>query len=264
VTISSAESKICGEQIRKKLFSVLKKDDRLREVIKGDKRRAIRKVFEKKLYHCILSSDLSAATDKIPHNLVKAYCQGIRESEILSSRECDILEALTGKQRLIYPDEQVDSLTGILMGHPTSWVMLNLMHLHWIDYATSHDRAQSRSCCICGDDLLGNWSRRTTEKYHEILEACGGSISAKKHKINRGTGVFCEEKFAVDRSNGRIKFTKAIPYASLLTKCSVKTVVDRSSEWGGPLTWFSLAKEYRRIKAENPFLSSRIKRVYES
>jgi len=88
---------------------VISRDPILKKTLEGDKRGAIKSIFQGVKRSCILSSDLSAATDKIPHDLVRAYVAGIEESGVLSSEECQVLLALTTKQVLIYGDESVES-----------------------------------------------------------------------------------------------------------------------------------------------------------
>lgn len=135
------------------------------------------------------------------------------------------------------------------MGYPTSWSILNVMHLHWIDFATSHDRRQENKCCVCGDDLLANWSERTTRKYHDILRRCGGQISPKKHLVESDTGIFCEEKFTIG-PNSKVKFSKAIAFGALLTKASIPTFRPQKSfktTEDKPTTWMSLALAARSL-----------------
>lgn len=60
--------------------------------------------------------------------------------------------------------------------------MLNLLHYAWIDFATKGSEEKHRAC-VCGDDLVAYWKKRTIMRYHQILEKCGVKISKSKHQI---------------------------------------------------------------------------------
>jgi hypothetical protein len=87
------------------------------------------------------------------------------------------------------------------MGLPTTWFMLNLAHLFWIDYATMgiEEPIRSRlqqSTAICGDDLLAFWPQKVVDRYHKVLKECHARISPGKHFISSiGRGVFTEKAF---------------------------------------------------------------------
>lgn len=96
-----------------------------------------------------------------------------------------------------------DSRRGILMGLPTTWFMLCLTHLFWVDYATSavtdlNERSRLRSrVAICGDDLIAHWPKSVSERYHTVLGECYGVISKSKHYRLEAAGVFTEKVFRV-------------------------------------------------------------------
>lgn len=97
-------------------------------------------------------------------------------------------------QRLWTGPEEV-SKRGILMGLPTTWFFLCLVHLFWIEMAcdeipTCRDRA-----VVCGDDLVAIWPQSVIDKYHGLLGACGAKISSGKHFVFTDSGVFTEKCF---------------------------------------------------------------------
>jgi len=69
------------------------------------------------------------------------------------------------------------------MGLPTTWFMLCLVHLFWIDEATKATKSLfgkkllSQRAAVCGDDLVAHWPQKTVNAYHKALEASGAVIS---------------------------------------------------------------------------------------
>lgn len=55
-----------SEEIRKGIFNVLKRDPRLKEVLSGDREGAIRSMELYRTKSVFISSDLTAASDRIP------------------------------------------------------------------------------------------------------------------------------------------------------------------------------------------------------
>jgi len=90
------------------------------------------------------------------------------------------------------------------MGLPTTWFVLNLVHLFWIDEAcrkTGHSKFHhKKSAVICGDDLVAFWPKEVVDRYHKLLEACGAKKSQGKHFVSDvGRGVFTEKPFKLKR-----------------------------------------------------------------
>lgn len=58
------------------------------------------------------------------------------------------------------------------MGLPTTWVLLNVIHLFWIEEAVSVDPNPIRRnvfrlrAAICGDDLVSHWPLAVSMRYH--------------------------------------------------------------------------------------------------
>jgi len=76
---------------------------------------------------------------------------------------------------------------GIHMGEGISWPILCLIN----GWAAWHAGATKESYAICGDDLIGFWSRKTADRYETNLEAAGLVINKSKSFFSP-RGVFCE------------------------------------------------------------------------
>lgn len=91
------------------------------------------------------------------------------------------------------------------MGLPTTWFMLNLTHLFWINESSkavvSVKRYQvQKGVAICGDDLVAFWPEEASARYHELLRECGAKISAGKHYVSSiGRGIFTEKAFTLKK-----------------------------------------------------------------
>lgn len=106
----------------------------------------------------MLSSDLKAASDLLPLDLVRSIVEGLCESNKFTLAEKLALRRLTGPVEVHYKINDSDYINaarggikqhkmddldgssvvlnrGILMGVPTTWTMLNLVHLFWIKRA---------------------------------------------------------------------------------------------------------------------------------
>jgi hypothetical protein len=58
---------------------------------------------------------------------------------------------------------------------------------------------------VCGDDLIAIWPKVVIKRYHQVMSRCGVQISASKHFIEEGSGVFLEETFKLSMDKyGRI------------------------------------------------------------
>lgn len=119
------------------------------------------------------------------------------------------------------------------MGLPTSWAILSLIHLWWMDEVKKTSSGRSNQSMhkflICGDDALLSTTEAGAARYKEIVADCGGSESKGKHFESRAAGggilrgVFLEKLFEFDRrehahviDTGR-RFG-AIPVKSLCSK----------------------------------------------
>lgn len=103
----------------------------------------------------VLSSDLTAASDLLPLDLVEALVEGVLEGARWKNHKraqlfSKLFRVLTGPQMVGWPGlkgEQSFAMTdnassfgtkskrGIMMGIPTTWFLLNLTHMFWISEA---------------------------------------------------------------------------------------------------------------------------------
>jgi len=117
----------------------------------------------------------------------------------------DVLFCCTGPLRLRYPKGEIveETSRGILMGLPTTWFFLCLVHLFWVEEAvatvvkTEHRRMLAHRVAICGDDLVAHWPMSVSQRYHTVLKQCHGIISGGKHFRLKTAGVFTEVCFRV-------------------------------------------------------------------
>lgn len=117
------------------------------------------------------------------------------------------------------------------MGLPTSWVILSLVHLWWMDRVSrrASRRVEARRCHkfhICGDDALLATTQSGAQHYKSLVQQCGGSASAGKHfestpKLGILRGVFLERLFEFRVHDGRIESGLsfgALPVRSLVMR----------------------------------------------
>jgi hypothetical protein len=83
------------------------------------------------------------------------------------------------------------------MGLPTTWFLLSLVHLFWVEEATLASPEFRKSAAVCGDDLEAFWPDLVIDRYHMVLNQCGGKISVGKHFVLSRAGCFTEKLFSV-------------------------------------------------------------------
>nr|WAK75301.1 MAG: RNA-dependent RNA polymerase [Narnaviridae sp.] len=189
--------------------------------LKGDRRKAVETVMAASRGRgTIVSTDLTAASDRLPHDLVKAVVVGITDGwKDLPPLWAESLFALTGPQELRYPWGQVvTSTAGILMGLGPTWPILSVIHAWWVETAWSslgyNPRSQLRLHCIGGDDLLARWPLDVVESYRKIVALCGGKRSAGKDFLSDTGGNFTEMSIFVEGLSWR--WSRAIPTKGLV------------------------------------------------
>jgi hypothetical protein len=158
VSIGEAHWQTLGHCVRKRLFHALVNTPGTHAPLIGADGAKIASLLEGGYADVLVSTDLTRATDLLPLDLCAAIVDGLEQSGRLSETEIGILRILTGPQRLEYSDGEVTSSNGILMGLPTSWAILSLIHLFWIDEVKSTSRTanwrKNHKFSICGDDAL--------------------------------------------------------------------------------------------------------------
>jgi hypothetical protein len=102
------------------------------------------------------------------------------------------------------------SSRGIMMGLPTTWALLCIVHLFWIDVSCEHRPSLKERAAVCGDDLLAYWPQDVIETYHSLLAACGAKISQGKHFVFPDGGVFTEKCFHTRKTRIPINAAQAL------------------------------------------------------
>nr|UJQ92654.1 MAG: putative RNA-dependent RNA polymerase [Narnaviridae sp.] len=213
------------------LRSALARHPRISAVLAGDHRGAVEKLFRSGLdpTAVILSADLTAATDTFHRDLVEALMKGLIRAVGLTGEFAELsLRLATGEYTLQYPDgSTVQTQRGILMGLPTTWPLLCLANLFWLDWAESLairkrpllprlpvgtagtglpprprviPRSRKEAAAICGDDLLAVVRPEVADLYEDRARVCGARFSKGKHLRSARYGIFTEEIFSVKYS----------------------------------------------------------------
>jgi len=178
---------IQAQRLRKGMMKILSKDRRVSTVLTGRREEALNELQVGKSDDVFLSSDLSAASDRMSHEVSLALWFGL--VRVLDEIDLETLSYCLGPQILIYPEGTGIttrlSTNGILMGLPLTWVTLNLLHLFWIEEsALMSNLMVSRTLLntrICGDDLVAHWPAKQVENYETLVIQSNGAFSEGKH-----------------------------------------------------------------------------------
>lgn len=164
--------------MRKRLLSGLRNTPGTCDPLTGKAGEEIAAQFVGACSAVLVSTDLTRATDLLPLEAMEAVIEGLRQSGRLSPLELSILTVLNGPQRLAYGDVEVVSSRGCLMGLPTSWCMLSLIHLFWLSESKrkAFDARNRRDFrySICGDDALVATNTKGAEAYKKIVSEFRG------------------------------------------------------------------------------------------
>lgn len=131
----------------------------------------------------LFSADLSKATDYIGHRLAQRVGAMLCEKLGLT----DDLDDLT---RILGPkltDDGDYTKSGVHMGLGPSWIILSILN----SYAAWKAGVNKDTYAVCGDDLIGYWTKAQTEKYAKTLTELGLVVNQDKSFFGR-RGVFCE------------------------------------------------------------------------
>jgi len=202
VTASETEFIILGHKARRKILQALKRDKHCSDVLQGNHGKAVARLSGGKGE--LLSCDLTAASDLMPLDLVASLVEGLLDTQLLDCEESLGLRACTAPMSIEWGEggSGTTSSRGILMGLPTTWVLLSLYHLWlWADakmispippFARDLRRA-SVLYSICGDDAVAIAPSPVLDRYEENLTQTGGDISGDKHARSSSRCVFTEE-----------------------------------------------------------------------
>ncbi|KMQ87490.1 RNA-dependent RNA polymerase [Lasius niger] len=163
----------------------------------------------------IVSSDLSNATDYIPHEYAQAVWHGILDAWGAPEWIYDYVDRMLGPQKIRYPNGvEVTTKRGIQMGTPLSFPTLCLMHKYAVD--TSGHRHSPHM--IRGDDLVGIFG--FPNSYFEVMKDIGFKINDSKTIISNLGGVFAEKGFVVTRDQrdqiAHCRILQDVPIGGLL------------------------------------------------
>jgi len=223
ITKSPAGLHYLGHVARKRLLAALRSDPNAASPLVGVSDEEIIGHFVGACGDTCVSTDLTRASDLLPLDLLEAVVDGLEDSKMFTPLEIKILRVLTGPQCLEYPDgrSKIEQTTrGILMGLPTTWGLLSLIHQFWWTDAI-------KSVCVsrrvpfaqgfadnrfmtCGDDALFIGWHDVSVAYSALVCACGGIPSEGKHFVQVGDhlrGVFLERLYTFSKdSAGRVSF----------------------------------------------------------
>jgi hypothetical protein len=212
ITKSPAGLHFLGHVVRKRLLAGLRRCPPCRSTLAGLDDEDLVRSFVGASADVVVSTDLTRATDLIPHDLVSAMINGLEASGKVTPMEVQVLRVLSGPQKILYPSLgglEVISSRGILMGLPTSWAMLSLLHLFWWEDSIaqvagtlrlSRKSVKSRNrYAICGDDSLFCGTVEVAHQYSRLIESTGGLPSEGKHfecrRQTRPRAVFVERLY---------------------------------------------------------------------
>lgn len=218
VTVGPAWCQVLGHSVRKHLLRGLRSTPGAYQPLVGAKDEDLVRHFDGACGDVLVSTDLTRATDLLPLDLVKAVVDGLEASGRLTPLEIEILRVLTGPQCLEYPELGLDPITsarGILMGLPTSWCVLSLIHLYWLDVSkkvalqeAGRRKPRIRSA-ICGDDAKLATTVAGAAAYAACITECGGSPSLGKHyECSSGPVrrcVFLERLYEYSVKDGKLR-----------------------------------------------------------
>jgi hypothetical protein len=197
VTKSQASVLVLGHLARQRLIRGIKRIPECRGALTGTSEADL----INRLGGCsgeVISSDLRAASDLHPRDLARSLVEGLIASNKFSEAEARGMLLCSADHELSYDDhdEVVRQKRGLLMGLPTTWIFLSLIHLYWWRRAQesippTHPGLKARAV-ICGDDLLAVAPPILLDEYERNMRACGGELSAGKHCRSTYRGVFLE------------------------------------------------------------------------
>jgi hypothetical protein len=201
-----------AQSVRRKLFTGLRKTPEVSSLLKGDLDACLNRYVGS--VGKLVSSDLTAATDMFPLDLVGAIVDGLVDADFLNEAEILALRRCTGPQSVSWPGDEAPSVTrrGILMGLPTTWALLNLVHLFWWKESlriASDTTSKNAVFSMFGDDALISAEEPVIKAYNSMIESCGGKLSEGKHAVSSTRAVFLERLLEF---NGKRKtFIHGIP-----------------------------------------------------
>jgi hypothetical protein len=137
----------------------------------------------------LYSADLSKATDPISVELSRYVLN--ETTKLIEPPEWweDALDGTINSHIMSCPDgSQFTSVCGALMGLGPGWFVLCILNA----FCAWRAGAGRKSLAICGDDLIGLWTREQADRYEANLELLGLKANTSKSFRSEHSGVFCE------------------------------------------------------------------------
>jgi hypothetical protein len=162
----------------------------------------------------VLSSDLTNATDTyalLPYlrDALKAFSVWFKRigfgwlAEFLflciDGRDLNY----TGFNHETGGDDFVRQTSGILMGYPTTYVLLTLVNICALFYSAFIHDCKRFASKVQGDDLIAVVPLEVAKTYGTIISCLGMRLSVGAHFISRDFAVFCEEGALIKRPLSR-------------------------------------------------------------
>nr|UNI73858.1 MAG: RNA-dependent RNA polymerase [brine shrimp narna-like virus 1] len=219
---------VAGNVLNKALLSFLRREPRCAKFLAGDRRAAVETAVKgwAKIggLREVVSTDLTAASDRLPLDLVTEIVEGLIAGwKGLPAIWARALRTLTGPQALLYPDgERLRTARGLLMGLGPTWPVMSVIHLFWVDTAAILEgspraaRLARDATAIGGDDLVGIWSPSLASCYRSVVASCGGKFSDGKVYFARDAGNFTEMSFFLRARGQSPKWAAGIPVKGLV------------------------------------------------
>jgi hypothetical protein len=157
----------------------------------------------------LYSADLTAASDWIDHTVGQAALKGILEGLGVQHAEIESALRCLEPYRINNEGKYKDRITtrGAHMGLGTTWTVLSILNF----FAARAAGAPIGSFKICGDDLIGLWTRKQIAFYEEAIEDLGLKLNKTKSFIGP-RGVFCEKLIEITRQfRGRQTVAEQVP-----------------------------------------------------
>jgi hypothetical protein len=271
VTLSNARLVNMAQRVRRWLFTGLRRLPQVVDTLRGDHHAAVQGMVQsfepfKGLDYCVLSADLTTASDLLPASLLDIISETLRlEGRRRGLQDDDLLaiQLALGPHRLVsHIDGQIAyTVKGALMGLPLTWIALCLINTAWYLTALKRHGLSIRFGArsphfpfrICGDDLLAICPRVVADTYATIVGECGGKISKGKHFVcelspqRSGIGVFLEEhwKFSfVSEKTVVVKHLRCLP---------LKGICGNTKTGGLVLPeWYSVCETFTTLSNKAP------------
>jgi len=145
----------------------------------------------------LYSADLSKATDPISIGLSRFVLDEITRHVGKPEWWDDALDATINTHAVTMPDSsQFESHCGALMGLGPGWAVLCILN----SFCAWRAGASKKSFAVCGDDLIGLWTREMADLYEGNLELLGLLANKTKSFRSETHGVFCE-RFVTKQSD---------------------------------------------------------------